>query len=146
MNVTRPRLLFEYHDFKLLPYLPGAKELRHFSMDSKFSTLVQVMAWCRQATSHYLSQCWPRSMSPNGVTRPQWINSKCPSYNSVYNEFEYHDFKLLPYLPGAKELRHFSMDSKFSSVFINVFAIHRTFLFLMVHCGIWNRCIVGFLN
>ena len=37
------------------------------------STLVQVMAWCRQATSHYLNQCWPRSMSPNGVTRPQWI-------------------------------------------------------------------------
>ena len=23
------------------------------------STLAQVMAWCRQATSHYLSQCWP---------------------------------------------------------------------------------------
>ena len=37
------------------------------------SILVQVMAWCRQATSHYLSQCWPRSMSPNGITRPQWI-------------------------------------------------------------------------
>ena len=30
------------------------------------STLVQVMAWCRQATSHYLSQCWPRSMSSEG--------------------------------------------------------------------------------
>ena len=39
------------------------------------STLVQVMAWCRQATSHYLSQCWPRSMSPNGVTMPQWVNT-----------------------------------------------------------------------
>ena len=39
------------------------------------STLVQVMAWCRQATSHYLSQCWPRSMSPNGVTRPQWVKN-----------------------------------------------------------------------
>ena len=25
------------------------------------STLVQVMAWCHQATIHYLSQCWPRS-------------------------------------------------------------------------------------
>ena len=37
------------------------------------STLVQVMAWCRQAASHYLSQCWPRFMSPNGVTRPQWV-------------------------------------------------------------------------
>ena len=39
------------------------------------STLVQVMAWCRQATSHYLSQCWPRSLSPYGVTRPQWVNA-----------------------------------------------------------------------
>ena len=39
------------------------------------STLIQVMAWCLQATSHYLSQCWPRSMSPNGVTRPQWVNA-----------------------------------------------------------------------
>ena len=27
------------------------------------STLVQVMAWCHQTTSHYLSQCWPRCMS-----------------------------------------------------------------------------------
>ena len=31
------------------------------------------MAWCCQATSHYLSQCWPRSMSPYGITRPQWV-------------------------------------------------------------------------
>ena len=38
------------------------------------STLVQVMAWCRQATSHYLGQCRPRSISPYGVTRPQWVN------------------------------------------------------------------------
>ena len=37
------------------------------------STLFQVMAWCRQARSHYLSQCWPRSLSPYGVTRPQWV-------------------------------------------------------------------------
>ena len=37
------------------------------------STLVQVMACFRQATSHYLSQCWPRFMSPYGVTRPQWV-------------------------------------------------------------------------
>ena len=37
------------------------------------STLVQVMAWCRQATSHYLGQCWPRSLPPYGVTRPQWV-------------------------------------------------------------------------
>ena len=37
------------------------------------STLVQVIAWCRQATSHYLSQCWPRSLEPYGINRPQWV-------------------------------------------------------------------------
>ena len=51
--------------------------LRWMSLDltDDKSTLVHVMAWGRQAPSHYLSQCWPRSMSPNGVTRPQWVNS-----------------------------------------------------------------------
>ena len=44
-----------------------------YLIDDK-STLVQVMAWCRPATSHYLSQCWPRSLPPYGVTRPQWVN------------------------------------------------------------------------
>ena len=40
------------------------------------STLIQVMAWCRQAPSHYLiylSQCWPRSVSLYDVIRPQWV-------------------------------------------------------------------------
>ena len=39
------------------------------------STLVQVMAWCRQASSHYLNQCWPRPKPPYGVSRPQWVNN-----------------------------------------------------------------------
>ena len=42
------------------------------------STFVHVMAWCCQATSHYLSQYWPRSMSPYGIIRPQWDNSLAP--------------------------------------------------------------------
>ena len=52
------------------------------------STLVQVMAWCHQATSHYLSQCWPSSLSPYGVIRPQWIKELacqpfCVSLNNL---------------------------------------------------------------
>ena len=39
------------------------------------STLVQVLAWCRQATSYYLNQCWLSSVSPYGVTRDQWANN-----------------------------------------------------------------------
>ena len=37
------------------------------------STLAQVMACCLTAPSHYLNQCWPRSLSPYGVTRPQLV-------------------------------------------------------------------------
>ena len=50
------------------------------------SILVQVMAWCRQAASHYLSQCWPRSLSPCGVTWPQRVNA---------NLSEFHFFRFL---------------------------------------------------
>ena len=52
------------------------------------STLVQVMAWCRQATSHYLSQCWPSSMSPYGVSRPQMCFNSwliCPQFQCISN-------------------------------------------------------------
>ena len=61
-----------------LRYISYEVSLRWMPLDltNDKSTLVQVMAWCRQATSHYLIQCWPRSMSPNGVTRPQWVNDE----------------------------------------------------------------------
>ena len=37
-------------------------------------TLVQVMAWCHQAPSHYLSQCWPRSVWSYGISSLQWVS------------------------------------------------------------------------
>ena len=43
--------------------------------DEYHRTLVQVMAWCRQATSHYMNQCWPRSLPPYGITRPHWVKT-----------------------------------------------------------------------
>ena len=45
---------------------------RRISLDltDNKSILVQVMACCRQATSHYLNQCWHSFLWPNGVTRP----------------------------------------------------------------------------
>ena len=43
------------------------------SFDDK-STLVQVLAWCLQAASHYLNQCWSRVMSPDGVAGPKCVN------------------------------------------------------------------------
>ena len=67
--------------------------LRWTSRDlSDKSTLVQVMAWCHQATSHYLNQCWPRSLSPYGVTKPQWV------------KWEFEPMKDIPYLALTGEL------------------------------------------
>ena len=72
---------FRYIIFKLISVTDGwciscKIALRWMPLDltNDKPTLVQVMAWCRQATSHYLRQCWPRFMSPYGVTRPQWVN------------------------------------------------------------------------
>ena len=50
--------------------------------DSK-STLVQAMAWCCQATSHYLNQCWPSSLLPYGDTGSQWVSSQQHNHNST---------------------------------------------------------------
>ena len=90
------------------------------------STLVQVMAWCRQATSHYLSQCWPRFMSPYNVTRPQWVNvwtSKNIKLESMVNyppSFNYHTKNLILYeyqLHGVRfNLDFHSMPSKFATL------------------------------
>ena len=71
---------FRSEIFKLTLVIDGwgiSGEIAHRWMSMDYTDneliLVQVMAWCPQATSHYLSQCWPRSMSPYG-TGPQWVN------------------------------------------------------------------------
>ena len=46
------------------------------------------MAWCCQATSYYLNQCCPRSLSPDGVTRPQWVNDTAWWCYNVVNFFQ----------------------------------------------------------
>ena len=50
------------------------------------STLVQVLAWCRQATSHYLSQCWSRSMALCGVSRPWLVDRNISAPYTVTNK------------------------------------------------------------
>ena len=50
----------------------------------------QVMAWCFEAISHYLSQRSSRSMSPYGAIRPQWVKSShCDSFEDRAPNFIY---------------------------------------------------------
>ena len=67
--------------FKLISVIDGwcisceiAPKWMPLDLTNDKSALVHVIAWCRQATSHYPSQCIPRSLSPYGVTRPQCVN------------------------------------------------------------------------
>ena len=44
------------------------------------------MAWCRHATSHYLSHCWPISRSPYDVTGSAYVNVRMTSLHSKCRE------------------------------------------------------------
>ena len=92
------------------------------------STLVQVMAWCRQATSHYLSQCWPRLLSPYDITRPQWV--KDINYLVTYMRYHFpspfHMSKATTggcWWPGAKVPGHqhhqYQLNSYCNSVWVS---------------------------
>ena len=64
-----------------------------------WSLLVQVMTCCHQASCHYLSQCWPKSMSPYGATRLQWVNEHYGQTKSI-------SYMLMPWLlalPGHQQ-------------------------------------------
>ena len=66
--------MFYWHVYASL----GLDELTHWIAQNAQTPLVtspwtldHEMVWCHQATSHYRNQCWPRSMSPYGVTSLQ---------------------------------------------------------------------------
>ena len=102
------------------------------------------MAWCRQATSHCLSQCWPRSLLPHGVTRPQWVNSLAPEiceYNFACVSFLYSSYKLISLEHCLKLVsgdchRTPLMTSQYESRQV-VFLIY--FIFNHYRCAGWNK-------
>ena len=76
------------------------------------STLLQVMAWCRQATSHYLSQCLPRSLSPYGATRPQWVKINLIQEYTLYLFYMTHTLDMPWYFIKVTELVIMHKDMK----------------------------------
>ena len=64
ISVTNPIFLKLSRDASL-------KFLAWTLITNEKSLLLQAMAWCGQATSHYLDQCWPRGLMLNGVIELQ---------------------------------------------------------------------------
>ena len=97
------------------------------------STFVQVMAWCLMAPSHYLNQCWPRSMWPYGITRPQWVNSS--SIKQIWLPVTCDINTQRPEWSGCYSCRNFALNLKYFNgnvsllCFDNVCWQHVIFLF-----------------
>ena len=68
------------------------------------STLAQVMAWCRQATSHYLNQCW-LIISEILLHLPEQCYTQGMFKLSIqYIGLKITNLKLQPHIPGAKPI------------------------------------------
>ena len=74
------------------------------------STVAQVMAWCCQAPSHYLNQCWFI------ITGVLWLSSIRPISQEVLKVSIHKPGlkitlrKLLPHLPGSNDLKKISTE------------------------------------
>ena len=83
---------------------------------------VLVLARCYQATSHKLSHCWLRSMSPNGI--PRGDNFIWWGLNNMVN-MHFHDWKYAYFINiSLKFLHKNSFDN--NSVLIQVMAWQQT--------------------
>ena len=128
------------------------------------STLIQVMARCRQAVSHYLSQCWPRSLSPYGATRPQWVNSISADFIVrragllwSQQDFEWRWsvplFKCLTVLEFSFILFDLCLLITFFNFIMNyvpivtfwIFTYHKIWILSIMFCFIWSYWIIYFL-
>ena len=89
------------------------------------STLIQVMACCRSASSHYLNKFGPRPMSRYRHTRPQWVNimeagTKLPPHCRQQLQKHFIEWKVLHFnsLKPRQNGSHFA-DDIFKCIFLN---------------------------
>ena len=85
------------------------------------STLLQLMTWYRQSASHYLNQCWPRFMSPNGVTWPQYNVVRSPkTYSNQISlcNFENSKSKLLAITASDNRVQSSSVSESGSGIYV----------------------------
>ena len=78
------------------------------------SKVVQLIAWYCQATSHYLNQCWPRSMSRHVISLGP-NKSTLVMLNFILNNIKIY-FRLLRSYPdtelACRQLKLFLMEDK----------------------------------
>ena len=99
------------------------------------STLVQVMAWCRQATSHYLSQCWLSSLSPYGIARPQWVKKGlCDNGMDVYQPHKIPEVKRTAKRQSRVSIKIPQYSVKPPKLYIPRQKLWQTWVFISARC------------
>ena len=100
------------------------------------STLVQVMAWCRQAPSHYLSQCWPRSLRHLASLGPNELNLHFSTNYTSFNVcVKYFVWNLKGYLWNfTQNIKAIHWKIRFSYNVENSRALRFTSLFVFLKC------------
>ena len=73
------------------------------------------MAWCRKATSHYLSQCWPRSMSHMASLGHNELTVAATHSNTVWSHYNSINFLQITYITPWTD-RHKIAKQKFCKV------------------------------
>ena len=86
------------------------------------SALIQVLAWYRQVTSHYLTRCWPNTVSWYGVTRALWIDAWLNSTMSCFDGLTFFILVLLISADGygmaiSRLNPHENLSWKFSQIY-----------------------------
>ena len=70
-------------NFKCIFFLISLKFVPRSPIDNK-PALIQVMAWREEATSHYLNQCWPSSLTHTCGSRGRWVKKKKKSQTTTH--------------------------------------------------------------
>ena len=95
------KILYKLHFDVILVINDWGVELPLDEFHSTLLTICQHWLRCLVAPSHYLSQCWPRSISPHGITRPQWLN-RGPA---ITNNCDYQQPTWRTPIPARKYIR-----------------------------------------
>ena len=90
------------------------------------------MSSCCQATSHYQSQCRPRSILPHGVTRPQWVNRG--RFTKSHIGTPAHPLSFLQAFDEPETLR--LLGYHFANVIFKVIFLYENFLLISIQTSL----------
>ena len=97
------------------------------------------MAWCCQATSHYMSQCWPTFMMPYSKLLSNCAHATTALQYVICNILQRSDHLNL----DKHEIR-FTLNLNYNgNMSVKGLVIYKTLLWFMMSKSCWRQCVSG---